>query len=538
MLRTFSTFWEAFGEVRAHLLDVPEKDDEGEDIDDEIDDVDWSWSDDEKEKDHELAVVPASASASASAASASASAASASASAASAASASAGTRLLLTKPGSIVSIVGTTFDSREDALRGAREAHPGKSLVQVPGSNNASIRLRCRDAVDVTATKEARAGAKRGSYQAQKIVWKSKGCPGGSSLTRERKCADVHNPWTLVKVTPHVNCGGQQNLTAKELAALCERKVRQNRGISASDLLSHVAEDRPNVVVPARRTIMNAKHIVLDLLDEAYDDSFSAFKRWGRLATEATPGATFDMNVLPATSTFDSAFFAVPADSLADAVLPVGALDGAHSKHRYYKGVYLTLTVMTPEGTILLLAWACVPSESTASWTWFLRNCARAGLTRFFANKVIFSDRDKGLAAALAAVFPDAFSFWCAWHLLQNLYKVVKGNRACLGHRAFLFWAVVKAVTRDDYDEAMQNLRASSHAAHAYLAKLDICRYSVFAANEAGVALHGRVTSQFAESINAAMSKTCKSARFLPPLGFFKRRTSVSSTSLLSFIGA
>ena len=142
MLRTFSTFWEAFGEVRAHLLDVPEKDDEGEDIDDEIDDVDWSWSDDEKEKDHELAVVPASASASASAASA--------------ASASAGTRLLLTKPGSIVSIVGTTFDSREDALRGAREAHPGKSLVQVPGSNNASIRLRCRDAVDVTATKEAR----------------------------------------------------------------------------------------------------------------------------------------------------------------------------------------------------------------------------------------------------------------------------------------------------------------------------------------------------------------------------------------------
>merc|ERR1712216_544835 len=79
MLRTFSTFWEAFGEVRAHLLDVPEKDDEGEDIDDEIDDVDWSWSDDEKEKDHELAVVPASASASASAASASASAASASA---------------------------------------------------------------------------------------------------------------------------------------------------------------------------------------------------------------------------------------------------------------------------------------------------------------------------------------------------------------------------------------------------------------------------------------------------------------------------
>ena len=43
MLRTFSTFWEAFGEVRAHLLDVPEKDDEGEDIDDEIDDVDWSF---------------------------------------------------------------------------------------------------------------------------------------------------------------------------------------------------------------------------------------------------------------------------------------------------------------------------------------------------------------------------------------------------------------------------------------------------------------------------------------------------------------
>ena len=155
MLRTFSTFWEAFGEVRAHLLDVPEKDDEGEDIDDEIDDVDWSWSDDEKEKDHELAVVPASASASAASASASAASASASASAASAASASAGTRLLLTKPGSIVSIVGTTFDSREDALRGAREAHPGKSLVQVPGSNNKAIKLRCRDAMDVNATKEA-----------------------------------------------------------------------------------------------------------------------------------------------------------------------------------------------------------------------------------------------------------------------------------------------------------------------------------------------------------------------------------------------
>jgi len=488
MINSLSTFLELFGE---NSKDLPDEESDEEECD-------WSDSDheeddnDQEEEHHRLAQQPPSM-----------------------ACASQGT-LARRAPvsGTTSAQVGDEFDSKEDAVRACRELE-GKSLVQLPGSNGRRVAFRCKDGMDDVATQQARAGAKRGSYEAQKIVWKTHGCKGGAVITR------INNLWRIKDITPHSNCGGQRTLSASELANVSFNKVKRNRGISSDDLGDHVIDKHPHVTLPNRRQLLRAKQEVLDELDKRYDESFSAFRRWGKDAQMCTPGATFD--VVESGGVFKSAFFAWPASVFLDAVLPVVGLDGTHSRHRFFKGVYLTLTTLTSEGTILLLAFAVVASESTESWSWFLRLCDKAGLGAFFGKgRVVFSDRDKGLAASLLIVFPNAYSFHCAWHLLQNLYKVVRGDRSSLGRRGLLFWACVKALTKDEFDDAMQNLRASAPRAHEYLARLDIARWTVFGARAAGAHMHGRLTSQFSESLNAAMCKTQNSARFLPPLAFFQ----------------
>ncbi|XRB08940.1 hypothetical protein NFJ02_37g94950 [Pycnococcus provasolii] len=52
------------------------------------------------------------------------------------------------------------------------------------------------------------------------------------------------------------------------------------------------------------------------------------------------------------------------------------------------------------------------------------------------------------------------------------------------------------------------------------MTNLDFARSTVAGAHANGVGLHGRLTSQFSESENAAAVKTRKGARFLPPLMF------------------
>ncbi|XRB12444.1 hypothetical protein RI054_04g22800 [Pseudoscourfieldia marina] len=146
---------------------------------------------------------------------------------------------------------------------------------------------------------------------------------------------------------------------------------------------------------------------------------------------------------------------------------------------------------------------------------------SRSGLDVFLKeNKVVISDRDKGLLTALTTI--TAYHFMCLWHVLQNVYKACGSTKDfVLGHRGALFWTVAKSWTKFNFDVNMATLQEENNTAHAYLKNLDPAKWTVMGAHEAGFGLHGRLTSQFAESENAAASKTRTSARFLPPTFFF-----------------
>lgn len=94
--------------------------------------------------------------------------------------------------------------------------------------------------------------------------------------------------------------------------------------------------------------------------------------------------------------------------ALVDIVLPIAALDGAHSRHHFFKGVYLTLTLLTSDAQSIVIAWAIVKTESEATWRYFLSFVKRAGLGVFLRRGVVvFSDRDKGLGAATSTSEQD-----------------------------------------------------------------------------------------------------------------------------------
>ena len=80
----------------------------------------------------------------------------------------------------------------------------------------------------------------------------------------------------------------------------------------------------------------------------------------------------------------------------------VVALDGTSIKSKEYKDYVLLMLVTYIAGSVIPLAAAISPSESTASYKLLLRTAANAGLdiNNNVEKTVIFADRAKGLAAA------------------------------------------------------------------------------------------------------------------------------------------
>ena len=425
------------------------------------------------------------------------------------------------------------FDEKKDAVKAvkAHSAAIGKSIVQKTDyKNNSAVAFICCDRVDKDATKEYRATYKQQNDKDSKHqVLKEVGCTFEAVIRKignKGKGGDtsVGNKWHVTTFQPHVNCGGQLSLSADNIAAAVYSNVESNRGISGDDIATLVRKAHPTAKAPTRRQCYRARTNVIDKLDMHYNDSFSLLKLWGDEVVHCNPGTIFEYKTRTWPSgqkEFVSAAMALPLASLEKACLPVSGLDGTHSRHHIYNGVYLTFTLLTSEGTTLMVAWAVVTTESEDTWKWFLEILRKAGLDVFLkSDKVVITDRDKGLLKTVHNTL-DVFHFKCTWHLLRNVYKHCNCfNETTMGIRP-LFWKVVKSWTRASFEHNMESLKEKNSKAHDYLSKIPPCSWTIMGAHEGGIGLQGRLTSQFAESENAASAKTKNSARFLPPLFFF-----------------
>ncbi|GKA34574.1 mutator type transposase [Tanacetum coccineum] len=141
-------------------------------------------------------------------------------------------------------------------------------------------------------------------------------------------------------------------------------------------------------------------------------------------------------------------------------------LDGAFMKGPY-PGQLLTAIGLDANNGIYPLAYAIVEKETTCSWTWFLE-CLGGdlGMTKE-SNFTFISDRQKGLAIAMANVFPCAEHRSCLRHIHENMKTKWNGQAY-----KELLWRCASATTVPYFDRAMEELKQFNKEAFEWLAKI------------------------------------------------------------------
>jgi transposase-like protein len=108
----------------------------------------------------------------------------------------------------------------------------------------------------------------------------------------------------------------------------------------------------------------------------------------------------------------------------------------------------------------LPMAWALVPIESEAWWTWFLKQFEKAFHVNSVGN-VVMSDREKGLPAAIERAIPDVTQAYCCQHIADNVQQ-----RFGIKCRP-LFWACAQARYQGEFQNALKALEEEDvHAAN------------------------------------------------------------------------
>ncbi|GKA23420.1 mutator type transposase [Tanacetum coccineum] len=103
----------------------------------------------------------------------------------------------------------------------------------------------------------------------------------------------------------------------------------------------------------------------------------------------------------------------------------------------------------------------------TPSWTWFLECLGDdLGMTKE-SNFTFINDRQKGLAIAMANVFPCAEHRYCLRHIHENMKKQWNGQAY-----KELLWRCAAATTVPYFDRAMEELKEFNKEAFEWLAKI------------------------------------------------------------------
>ena len=191
-------------------------------------------------------------------------------------------------------------------------------------------------------------------------------------------------------------------------------------------------------------------------------------------------------------------------EAIADAVyayqfsIPVICLDACFTKTPGKRTVLLAATFQTTDGHLMPMCYGTAPSESDASWGFFLVNL-REALMRFCEplewNRIVFmSDRHPSIAKGIKAHFPDSHHLFCVVHIHRNL--------ACHRPDNTAFWDAVEAETAEVFAEAVMKLPDCDLRQTLVAARSHWSRWAIRAAN---CRRYGNRTSNWAECVNNAL---------------------------------
>lgn len=112
-------------------------------------------------------------------------------------------------------------------------------------------------------------------------------------------------------------------------------------------------------------------------------------------------------------------------------------------------------------GHTIPLGFALSSEETIVSFRWLFSQFSRfAGTPR-----VIFTDADPGMQAAIICEFPETLHLWCQWHVVQNAAKRVPANPKFVG----LLWNLLSLQHPAEVDAALQRLQREFPSAQRYI---------------------------------------------------------------------
>lgn len=198
------------------------------------------------------------------------------------------------------------------------------------------------------------------------------------------------------------------------------------------------------------RMAQRAKEMIREEDDKSYVESFKKLLAWVDAFMQQNPGSLASLkteNGADGRPVLHSIFIchAAMVKVATTCCLRIVGIDGAHMKHKHYNHQQVILEGRDGALRNTLIATALVPIENQENYEWFLDKCTEAGLAVWLEGTerkmVVISDRDKGLAPAVANRLPSVHHHHCTRHIIGNM-KDRKDIPSKFGPQECMVWDV------------------------------------------------------------------------------------------------
>jgi len=118
-----------------------------------------------------------------------------------------------------------------------------------------------------------------------------------------------------------------------------------------------------------------------------------------------------------------------------------------------------------------IVAQALTKYENQADFIWILQCTLQA--TNNLPPKVLFTDSDPAIIAAIQAVYPQTRHLLCIYHLLENVKKKAKSKLRGEAASSFVtdFYAMRNSYNEEQFDMNYQEMLTESEPCRPYLEK-------------------------------------------------------------------
>ncbi|KAF6142697.1 hypothetical protein GIB67_015183 [Kingdonia uniflora] len=139
---------------------------------------------------------------------------------------------------------------------------------------------------------------------------------------------------------------------------------------------------------------------------------------------------------------------------------PVVMIDGTFLKGRY-RGTLLTAIAIDPSNHIFPLAFSIIDSETTESWTYFLKMFG-SNFHDYDTRFVVISDKNPEIINTLPKVFLFVIHTFCTFRMPNNIKTTLEGTR-------ITFRMATEALTSFDFYKHMNAIRNTDLVGFQYI---------------------------------------------------------------------